>query len=264
MRQYKKPYRIKKKKSIFKNRFLWLGILCLVFIGVFFYFFIFSSFFQVEKIIVSGNEKVSEEEIQSLIRKNVEIKILFFSTKSIFLTNLKKIKENLLNNFPQIADIEMGRGFPNLLSVMVKERTEIAVFCQDENCFLLDADGVIFEETRLEDNLIKIINERRINRAVLGGTIIEKDYLEKVFKIQEYISEEFEFGVKKFFVFEERLNVETREDWEVYFDPKIDLNWQLTKLRLVLEEKIPSERRKDLEYIELRFGDFASFKYKEK
>lgn len=262
MRQYKKPYRIKKKKSILKNRFFWLGILFLVFIGVFFYFFIFSSFFQVEKIIVSGNEKVSEEEISSLIRKNVERKILFFSTKSIFLTNLKRIKENLLDNFPQIADIEMGRGFPNVLSVMVTERTEIAVFCQDENCFLLDADGVIFEETQLEDNLIKIINEQKINGTVLKEKVIEKDYLEKIFKIQEYISEEFEFGVKEFSVFEERLNVETGEDWEIYFDPKIDLNWQLTKLRLVLEEKIPLEKREDLEYIELRFGDLASFKYR--
>lgn len=263
MRQYKKSYRTRKRKSIFQNRFFWIPILGLIILGAFFYFFIFSSFFQVEKIIVSGNEKVSEGEIKSLIRKNVEKKILFFSTKSIFLTNLKKIKDNLLDNFPPIIDIKMDRGFPNVLSVMVRERTEIAVFCQNENCFLLDADGVIFEETRLEDGLIKIVTEQKINGAVLGEKVIEKDYLEKIFKIQEHISEKFEFEIKEFFVFEERLDVKTGEGWEIYFDPKGDFNWQLTKLRLVLEEKIPSEKSRDLEYIELRFGDLASFKYKE-
>jgi len=259
---FRKPYRVKRKKSIFKNRFFWLSILGLIIFGALFYFFIFSSFFQVEKIIVSGNEKISEEEISSLIKKNVEKKILFFSTKSIFLTNLKKIRENLLDNFPQIAEIEMARGFPNVLSARITERTEIAVFCQVENCFLLDTNGVIFEEAQVEDDLIKIINEQKINGAVLGEKVIEKDYLEKVFKIQKYISEEFEFEVKEFFVFKERLNAKTNEDWEIYFDPKGDLNWQLTKLRLVLEEKIPSEKRRDLEYIELRFGDFASFRYR--
>jgi len=30
-----------------------------------------------------------------------------------------------------------------------------------------------------------------------------------------------------------------------------------------LEEKIPPESRKDLEYIELRFGNLAPFKYKD-
>lgn len=261
-KQYRKPYRIKKKKSILKNRFFWLGILFLVIFGGIFYLLIFSSFFQVGKVIISNNERVSKEEIEALVKKNIEKKILFFSTRSIFLTNLKKIKENLLDNFPQIAEIEIGRGFPNVLSVIVTERTEIAVFCQNENCFLLDRDGVIFGETQLENDLIKIKDERKINSPVLGETIIEKDYLDKIFRIQEYISEEFEFGVEEFIVFEERLNIKTSEDWEIYFDPKGDLNWQLTKLNLVLKEKIPSERRKDLEYIELRFGDLATYKYR--
>jgi len=54
--------------------------------------------------------------------------------------------------------------------------------------------------------------------------------------------------------------------WEIYFNlqkDQKDIDWQLVKLRAVLEEKIPSENRKDLEYIELRFGNFAPYKYKD-
>ena len=64
-------------------------------------------------------------------------------------------------------------------------------------------------------------------------------------------------------VSDEKLTGLTTEDWEVYFNLQKDIEWQLTKLRAVLEEKIPPEKRKDLEYIELRFGNFAPFKYKQ-
>ena len=267
MRKYKsfrKPYRIKRKKSIFKNRFFWLFLLVLIIFGAIFYFLIFSSFFQVESIIVSGSERVSKEEIKALVEDNLEKKILFFSTKSTFLVNLNKIKKDVLNSFPQIAEIEIGRGFPNGLNIIVVERLGLATWCQEGKCFLLDSQGVIFEETQLEGDLIKIIDKQKIDDiAVLGEKVIEKDYLEKILKIQKNLSEELKIEVKEFFVFGERLNVKTTEDWEIYFDPKGDLNWQITKLGLVLKEKIPLESRKDLEYIELRFGDLASFRYKQ-
>jgi len=37
----------------------------------------------------------------------------------------------------------------------------------------------------------------------------------------------------------------------------------LTKLKLLLDEKIPIRKRGDLEWIELRFGNFANPKYKD-
>lgn len=265
MRKYKsfrKPYQVKRKKSILKNRFFWLGILFLVFIGILFYFFIFSSFFQVKRVIISGNEGVPKEEIKAFVEDNLEKKILFLPTKSIFLANLRKIEKDILNNFPQIAEIEIGRGFPNTLSIIMVERLAIAVFCQNENCFLLDTEGVIFGETKSENELIKIKKGQKEKTFSLGEKIIEKDYLEKIFKIQKNISE-LEIKIEEFVVFKERLNVKAEEGWEIYFDLKGDLNWQLTKLSLVLKEKIPPENRGDLEYIELRFGDLAPFRYKE-
>ncbi len=60
---------------------------------------------------------------------------------------------------------------------------------------------------------------------------------------------------------EERINVKTSQGWEIYFNPKKDLEWQLRKLGADLDEFIPLEKRKDLEYIELRFGNLAPFKY---
>jgi len=70
-------------------------------------------------------------------------------------------------------------------------------------------------------------------------------------------------SVKEFIISSEGKFTALAEDgWEIYFDLAGDVQWQLTKLRAVLSEKIPLEKREDLGYIELRFGNFAPFKYK--
>jgi len=262
--RYRKAHRIKRRKSILKSRFFWLTSLILIIFGAVFYFLIFSPFFQAKKITVSGEKIISKEEIQTLIERNLEKKVLFFPTKSIFLINLKHVKNEILQSFPPIANIEINREFPDTLSVIVADRLEIAIFCQNDTCFSLDKEGVIFKESEPKAELIKIIDGQKEKMPKLGEQMIERDYLEKILKIKKYFFEELRLETKEFLVFSQRLNVKTDEDWEIYFDPRGDLNWQLTKLNLVLKEKIPLEKRKDLEYIELRFGDLAAFRYREK
>ncbi|GAH87923.1 unnamed protein product, partial [marine sediment metagenome] len=149
VKTFRKPYRIKKRrhlKSIFRYRFFWLGVLFFVFLFSIFYFLFFSQTFQVEKIIVTGEQKVAKENLKLLVENKLENKILFFKTKSIFLVNLNEIKKNILNNFPQIAEVEISRGFPDTLNIIVVERFGLTVWCQAEQCFLVDNEGVIFEE----------------------------------------------------------------------------------------------------------------------
>jgi cell division septal protein FtsQ len=263
--KFYKRYRpkVKRKKSIFKKRFFWSFCLIFVVLGIFFYFLFFSSFFQVKEIIISGNEKVSEKEILIIIEKNLEKKFFFLSTKSIFLTNLSKIKKEILNNIPKIASVEISRGFPNSLSIFVKERVGLANFCKKEKCFLLDENGVIFEKAQYQNHFLEIEDKREIDFSLdFNQKVLEKSYLEQISRIKKYIDEKFEFGVKKFIIFDEYLKIQTTQDWEIYFDPEEDLNWQLTKLELVLKEKIPPQKRRNLEYIELRFGNLATFKWK--
>jgi cell division septal protein FtsQ len=260
--KYRKPHRVKRRKSILKSRFFWLTILILVFLGLFFYFLFFSPFFQVKNIFISGAEKISSSEIKNFVQNKLEKKILFLRIKSIFLINLNEIEKEVLKNFPPVAEIKIGRKFPDVLNINLVERSPLANFCQAEKCFLLDKEGIIFEESEPKADLIKIVDGQKEKIPKLGEPMIENDYLEKILKIQKYIQEELKIETEEFTVFERRLNLKTKEGWEIYFDPREDINWQLTKLNLVLKEKIPSEKRKDLEYIELRFGDLATFRYR--
>ena len=272
MRKYRKPYRIKKKKSILKSRFFWLSILGLVILGGIFYLLVFSAFFRIEKVIVSGNEEIPKERIQDIVKENLERKIIFFKSKSIFLIDLKKIKENVLNILPPIGEIEITRGFPDTLNLKVTERKEVGIFCHQDACFLLDKEGIIFENVPEEMQLLKIQKLNLDREIKLGERIIEKELIRPILEAETELRDYNpptahscpDFKITEFSIIsEERINAKTSEGWEIYFNPQRDINWQLTKLKADLENEIPAERRKDLEYIDLRFGDFAPYKYKD-
>ena len=295
-RNFRKPYRLKKKKSPFRNRFFWFAILVLIIFGGIFYLICFSSIFQIKDIKISGNQKIQTQDIENLIKEKISKKLLFFPQKSIFLIKPNEILSSISEKFLQADSINLKRKLPSTLIVEVKEREPIGIWCQveedkssssptesrlrdeggkerealfdfaatreGENCFYIDKEGIIFEENALKAEFV-IKSEKRGNQAFLGEKVIEKELLESIFEIQRKLKEVLEIDVEEIIVLEkEKINAKTLEGWDIYFNPGGDINWQLTKLSLVLEKEIPSERRKDLEYIDLRFGNLAPYKYK--
>lgn len=252
-RHYRKPHRYKRKKPIFRKRFFGLGILGFVVLVTLSYCLFFLEVFQIEKIIISGDDKVAKEDIEFLAEQRLENKILFFKTKSIFAVDLAQIKRDILNQFPQIAEVEVSRGFFDAVNIVVKKRQSLAQWC-GERCFLLDQEGIIFEEifeARPGLVLIKTLS----GSAELGERVIEKESLSQVFELKAEIEEKMEILIEEaFLASEERLNLKTFEGWEIYFNLKGDLSWQITELKLVLEKQISPQRRDELEYIDLRFS----------
>lgn len=270
MRKYRKPYRLKKKKPFFKKKFFWPGFFGFVFSVLIIYVLIFSQYFQIENIIISGNEKTSKQGILEIIENRIKKSVLFIPTKSIFLANITEIKKQALNSFPEINDLEISRSFPKNLNVIVIERFGVAVLCQDietqeeiiEKCFLIDQKGIVFEPLLKESQLPKIEKLNNEKQFKFGERIIEQDLLSKILKIFSVLAELDVKAEKALIISDERINILTAENWEIYFNPQKDINWQLTKLEAILKEHVPLENRNQLDYIELRFGDLAPFKYK--
>ena len=261
-RRYRKPHNYRKKKSIIRNRFFWLAIMVAGLIGFSFYFFFLSDAFQVENIIISGENKVPKESIRLSIEGNLENRFLFFPTKTILLVNLNDMGEEILNNFPQIAKTEIKRSWPDTINVLVVERKGMANWCESEKCFLLDNEGIVFEEmTEAKAGLVVIVKP---GLAKLGDRVIEVDDLDKILDIRSQLETNFEIPIKDFVInSEDKLTANTQEGWQIYFNLRGDLDWQITKLGAVLEERFPPENRGNLEYIELRFGNLANPKYRD-
>ena len=262
-KQYRKPHRYKKRKPFYRDRFFWLAIFVLILFSSSFYFLFLSDFFQIKNINISGFEEIPEERLSLLVGERLENKILFFSTKSIFLANSNEIKKDVLKEFPSVNQIQIKRNFPDALDVSVIEKIGLATFCQQDNCFVLDKEGIVFEENDgLQPVLIRtLISTDEIS---LGDKVIEKDDLDQISEINSFLEENLDIPIKEFIISSvEKLTALTQEGWELYFNPREDIKWQLTKLKVLLDEKIPPEKRKDLQWIELRFGNFANPKYKD-
>ena len=279
-RSYRKPYRIKKKKSIFRNRFFWLSILILIIFGGIFYLVCFYSFFQIKEIKISGNQKVQTADLENVIKENIEKKIIFYNSKSIILLDKNKIKSEIIKNFPQIKEEGLKREFPDTIILDIKERKEIGCYCQntaisstplqtpiptitpqislpveeETNCFFIDETGIIFERTSENCPLDLVIKDFEGKEFYLSQNIIEEKTINIIQEVQQKLKENLQIPISEFNIEENKLTAKTSDNWEIYFNLEKDIKWQLTQLELLLESKIPSEERKILEYIDLRFS----------
>lgn len=233
--RYRKPYRVKRKKPILRSRIFRTGILITTVAGAVIYFLFFSEFFQIQKIILTGDKIFSEENISTLI-----------AGKNIFLVDINDIEKEILGNFPQAAKVKIRRNFPDTLNISTEKRMPVALWCESETCFLTDKDGVIFQESQNETSLIKISGKKEM---------LSEEKIAQILDIQTKLSAL--AGVtttEAIIVSKERLNIKISEGWEIYFNTEGNLDWQIQELALVLEKQISPEKRKNLEYIDLRFS----------
>jgi len=262
MKQRRKPHRYKKRKPIYRNLFLWLGIFVLLLSFSLLYFLFLADFFQVKEINVAGLQEVLQGRLKLLVQERAENNILSFPTRSIFLVDTGKMTEDILRKFPLISKVEISRNFPDSLNVSVAERKGLASFCGENVCFAMDEEGVVFENDGDTKPLIRtLISENEIH---LGDKVIEKEELRQLLEINSYLEMDLGVAVKELIIASaEKLTVLTQEGWELYLNPREKIEWQLTKLKVLLNEKIPQGERERLEWIELRFGNFANPKYRE-
>ena len=258
MKNYRKPFRVRRKKHplrFFKNQVFWFNILIVLFLSGVFYVVVFYKNFQIKEIKVSGNEKVLTADILSIVNSEINKKIVFFNSKSIFLSKIGKIKEDLLEKFPQISEIDIKKNFPDILSLTIQERNSFGIWCvqQEEVCFNLDSNGIIFSENTEQDQKLKIVNSYQENSQKLGEKVINKELLDSI-KILNLKLKELKIPILKFILENtERINIKTNEGWFIYLNSQDDWVWQITRLSQILEKEIPLGERGNLEYIDLRF-----------
>lgn len=227
----RKPHRIRKKKSIWKNRFFRLSILLFILTGMVFYCVVFFSFFHVKKIIILGNEKILAQDLKNIIEQK---------TKSIFLADLSNVEQALLEKFVYLEAINIKRKWPDGLTARIKEREPIGLWC-GESCYLIDKEGTELGEISLASTTLDLV--------IYSEQGSEKDKITAILEIAQKID------IKKFIILVDRLTAKTIEGWEIYFDLEGDISQQFFNLEALLEEQVSFNQ-----YIDLRFGNRVYYK----
>lgn len=249
--------KIKPKKSIFLKLWFWVIILILIIIVLAIYFFLFYSGVQVKNIIISGNQKVSSQDIRSLILDGTNNKILgILNSKSIFLVNAGNLEKEMLDKFKTIGGVKITKNYMQTLHVQVSERTPAAVFCPaygNKGCFLSDIRGTVFEPLDILPQNIVIVRQLADDTQIfIGEKIVQQNIMDLILKIGKDLKDNFKINLREALITSPvRLDATTSAGWKIYFDTSSDSNSQITKLNLLLSGGISPADMKNLRYINL-------------
>ena len=252
---FRKTKKIKKKGSILKSRFFWLGVSIVALTELLLYVVVLFPLFQIQEVRVEGNIEVSENKIKSAVLEHLWGKFLFFPTASILLADTQGIRDNLLLTIVELETVSIQKKFPNILIVSVQEKRTVAFWCQDQDrCLALDKEGVAFKKAQVSSDF-PVITSPVTEDALLAVLNFSKEM-----KRRSLLGDEVSVGFR--IVSENQIEASISEGWSIYFTQTQDLSWQITKFQTVLENKVSPEKRRKLEYIDVRFGDQAYLKYR--
>jgi cell division septal protein FtsQ len=253
-RTYKKPHRAKRKKTLWQKPVFWRSLVLATGAGGAVWLVCFSPALEVKEIEVAGTQKIDNGVCAKMIEEEVAKKIALFDSKSILLFDLEQAKKDLLARFPQAQDIKIERQFPSKIIASVQERRAVAIFNGNDKRWLLDNDGIAFEESTVgeSNDLLQIFIPEK--QAQIGQQIIDKNTLSGILRIKGEIGQLPDIVAESIsLATPERINLLTKEGWYVYFNPLKDIDQQLAKLAAVAKDEEFLQKRKNLEYVDVRF-----------
>ncbi len=254
-----RPARITKAR---RYLFLILAVaLALIVMGI----FMFSGKFQVQRIIVVGNDSVSDERVEEQINLEKEGTVWgIFPSSNIFFFNTRRATARLMEEIVQIRQVEVKRQMPDVLKVYLEEREPALVWQTGEDEYYLDLEGVISKEIHgdPEFNLPKMRDESK-REVQTKEKLVSKNFVE--FSVDLAKTFQSETGLE----YEElstpapisrEIRVRTKLGWYIYFTSERTLESQYQKLLLILNKELKKGQKENLEYIDLRIKDKIFYK----
>jgi len=273
-----------------KRRFI-IRLILIVSAGVFlvtgFSFLSFLPEMTITSISITGTKLVSKGSIHEYSSETITRRYWgFFSTANSFLYPKNKIKEGLLDRFPELSQVTLSLYGLQSLTINVKERKPFALWCGEQlpeekddssTCYFLDRDGIIFAPERffLGSIFFKVygpiegdkIRTGSLTKKPLGFLLIEKQryqrfiefaHVLKAMKLEVNTLVMQENG-DAFFVLENKIKILFHKEQNFQnllenFESVLDTE------QLKLEDFIGEET--SLEYIDLRFNKRVFFKFK--
>lgn len=286
-RNYSRSYNIPQKgigRSKGARRRLFIRLIyILLFLSAFvggLYFFIFSDFFKIKNITVSGNDYIASasviNEFQNIISKK---KLIILKNDNLNLLNLADAKQELKGIFPRIESLEITKNYPDKLSIIIQEKEVVEILCSSSKeelsvtktlnykfseCFFIDKHGVAFDLAADTQGflILKMLDLRDID-IEMGKKVLDLNLMEFVKKLKRDFKDAVNSHIK-LLVLEhpaQREIVAIVDDWKIIFDISGDAEKQLMVLKRVMEGEIKEQRDK-LEYIDLRIDGRAYYKLK--
>lgn len=229
----KKEEQIKKRKRIksfriIKYTFLLVLILTAIIATM------TSPLFNIKKITVVGNEKITSDEIISLSQINIE--------ENTYKTNMKKAKSKILEN-PYIKSVEIKRKLPSNVEILVEERKTTFMIEYGNSYVYINNQGYILEVSSEKLEVPILQGAETITEDFIPGNRLCTEDLEKmstVIKIMEVATNN---EISSLIT---RIDIQNSQNYKILFETEqkvayigdgSDLNTKILNIKSILERE---------------------------
>ena len=256
--RHKKRIKIKSPSLTWRVKLIIFEIIILI-SGII-WFCCFSTYFAISAVDVIGAEKISIQDIKDLSRQQTEHRrFLFGSQKNLFFLNADELIKTLNEQYC-LDNIVIKKKLPDTLIIEFREKIYSVIWHQSDKYYYIDETGNIIAETNPLE--IKQKNYPLIDYQGEGEIIDKKikdqnDKINFIIKLfNEFKKVKYSFKIERFIIDNELNTVKMiiNQGPEVYFNIREDLKKQVTKLSVLINEKLKDDFNKKV-YIDLRYGD---------
>jgi len=211
----------------------------------------FSPFFQVQDIMVEGNELITNEQIIEAVPTGL----------NIFFVNRKNLSNQLKNELPELKEVLIIKGIPNALKISVLEFNKALIWKTQEKYYLVSNQGQVYKEVTAEiANFpeIPVVEDLNNLEVQKNQKILSPSFIAFVTNIYGAVEETINVKPGHFTIYETTVDVilQTDAGFSIKFDSLRASAKQLEDLKTVVVEK----RDEIHEYVDLRVDGWAYYK----
>lgn len=223
-------------------------------------------YWRIKRIEFSGVVAVEENSLRESVLENLaESRLGILPNDLYFFLNKDGIIKKLKEKFPRIEKVKISKDFPDKLMIEVSERNFFGILCErgeEQNCFLLDKEGVAYEEAPKSTG--RLIPKVEVDdKALKPGVKVFTDDLirqfEEASRASSVFTGSFLVSYELFSKIPREIQAINSEGVRLYLNTGDDFKKIFELLKTVLEKEI-KEKRHLLDYVDLRFGNKIFYK----
>lgn len=258
----------RKTAGVFGSRFARFGILVVLLLAA--YFLMVSGFFLVGDAVVTSSS-ITSEQVNDVLAAMGRTRAYLIPQNHILILTRQSLLAAFQKELPQVRAVtSLRRIFPNRIEIAVEERQPSYIWQTGQNYYLLDQDGVVFQEVKnyQPSAFSEILITDRTTQAVRVGDQLEAakvlEFIQHVKEIWPRLVPQADFvsfsipSTKSPDIFA-RTNI----GFEVDFDLERSAQVQLENLNLLLSREIKPETYTGLSYVDLRLPNIGYYCYQD-
>jgi len=220
---------------------------------------------QITEISFSGFGRVAPTDVEAKIQEDLRGSfLLVLPRSSYFLFDSEASEEKILKDFPRLESVQIRKEFPSKISVAAKEREFWAIYCAGESgrCGYIDRTGFVYEEAPVSTGSLILAVFRDTGGVQIPSQSLEQALVEKFILFSALLKNETGEEVESFILsggLDDEFRARVRSGFFLYVKRDDDFARVVKTFKIFLEKEI-GEKKRGLEYVDLRFGNKIFYK----